>query len=82
VSKHLLHRVAIDNNDYIHGKLLRLLLFSLVAGEKTCPQSCCLATTVVLSPVYTAVTWQWVYISQYILIYTYLLDVQYIVKPK
>jgi hypothetical protein len=30
---------------------------SLVAGE-TCPQSCSLATAVVLSPVYTAVTWK------------------------
>jgi hypothetical protein len=38
---------------------------SLVAGETTCPQSCSLATGVVLSPVYTAVTWQQVYISQY-----------------
>jgi hypothetical protein len=37
----------------------------LVSGE-TCPQSCSLATSVVLSPVYTAVTWQWVCISQYI----------------
>jgi hypothetical protein len=36
----------------------------LVAGE-TCPQSCSLPMAVVLSPVYTAVTWQWVYISQY-----------------
>jgi hypothetical protein len=31
-----------------------------------CPQSCSLAKAVVLSPVYTAVTWQWVYISQYL----------------
>jgi hypothetical protein len=36
---------------------------SLVAGEMTCPQSCSLATAVLLSPVYTAVTCQWVYIS-------------------
>jgi hypothetical protein len=27
--------------------------------------SCYLATAVILSPVYTAVTWQWVYISLY-----------------
>jgi hypothetical protein len=32
---------------------------SHIAGETTCPQSCSLATTVLLSPVYTAVTWQW-----------------------
>jgi hypothetical protein len=37
----------------------------LVAGETTCPQSCSLATAVVLPPVYTAVTWQWVYMTQY-----------------
>jgi hypothetical protein len=37
----------------------------LVAGETTSPQSCFLATTVLLQPVYIAVTWQWVYISQY-----------------
>jgi hypothetical protein len=38
---------------------------SVVAGETTCPKSCSLATAVILSPVYTAVTWQWVYMSQY-----------------
>jgi hypothetical protein len=37
---------------------------SLVARE-TCPQKCFLATAIVLSPVYTAVTLQWVYMSQY-----------------
>jgi hypothetical protein len=31
-----------------------------------CPQSCSLATAVVMSPVYTAVTWQWVHMSQYV----------------
>jgi hypothetical protein len=40
------------------------LLRVLVTGE-TCPQSCSLATAVVLSPVYKAVTWRWVYMSQY-----------------
>jgi hypothetical protein len=30
-----------------------------------CLQSCSLATVLVLSPVYTTVTWQWVYMSQY-----------------
>jgi hypothetical protein len=38
---------------------------SLIAGETTCPQSCFLAMGVVLLPVYTAVTWQWVYMSHY-----------------
>jgi hypothetical protein len=42
---------------------------SLVDG-KTYPQSCFLATAVVLSPVYTAVTWQWVYMSQYLTLVT------------
>jgi hypothetical protein len=37
--------------------------------RETCPQSCSLATAVVLSPVYTAVTWQWVSMSQYLLSY-------------
>jgi hypothetical protein len=41
-----------------------IIAYSLVAVE-TCPQSCSLATAVVLSPVYIAVTWQWVYMSQY-----------------
>jgi hypothetical protein len=31
---------------------------SLVAGETTSPQSSSLATAFVLSPIYTAVTWQ------------------------
>jgi hypothetical protein len=31
-----------------------------------CSRSCSLATAVVLSPVYTAVTWQWVYMSQHV----------------
>jgi hypothetical protein len=35
-------------------------VFSRVARETMCLQSCSLATAVVLSPVYTAVTWQWV----------------------
>jgi hypothetical protein len=34
----------------------------LVTGE-TCPQSCSLAMAVVLSLIYAAVTWQWVYVS-------------------
>jgi hypothetical protein len=43
-----------------------IIACSLVAGE-TCPQSCSLAKSVVLSPVYTAVTRQWVYMLQYVL---------------
>jgi hypothetical protein len=43
-----------------------IIACSLVAGETTCPESCSLATAVVLSPVYTAVTWQLVYMSQYL----------------
>jgi hypothetical protein len=39
---------------------------SLIAGVTTCPQNCSLSTAVVLPPVYTAVTWQWVYMSQYL----------------
>jgi hypothetical protein len=35
-----------------------------VVGEMW-PRSCSLATAVILSPVYTAVAWQWVYMSQY-----------------
>jgi hypothetical protein len=34
-----------------------IIVSSLVAGE-TCPRSCSLAAAVLLSPVYTAVTWQ------------------------
>jgi hypothetical protein len=44
--------------------------FSLFAGE-TCPQSCSLAMAVVLSPVYTDVTWKWPHMPQYIYIYIY-----------
>jgi hypothetical protein len=42
------------------GNVSSITAYSLVAWE-TCPQSCSLATAVLLSPVYTAVTWQWVY---------------------
>jgi hypothetical protein len=42
-----------------------IISFSLAAGETACPQSCYLVTAVVLSPVYTIVTWKWVYMSQY-----------------
>jgi hypothetical protein len=40
-----------------------LPLLRVFAGETTCPQICSLATAVVFSLVYTAVTWQWVYMS-------------------
>jgi hypothetical protein len=36
---------------------------SLVAREIACPQNCSRATAIVLSPVYTAVTLKWVYMS-------------------
>jgi hypothetical protein len=42
-----------------------IITCSLVAGE-TCHQSCSLATTVILSPVYIGVTWHWGCMSQYI----------------
>jgi hypothetical protein len=50
----------IDHTEYVSS----IIVCSLVAGE-TCPQSWSLATAVLLSPVYTAVTWQWVYMPQY-----------------
>jgi hypothetical protein len=42
-----------------------IIACSLVAGETTFPQSCSQATVVVRSSIYTALTWQWVYTSQY-----------------
>jgi hypothetical protein len=39
----------------------------LLAGGTTCLLSCSLATAIFLSPAYTAVIWQCVYMSQYIL---------------
>jgi hypothetical protein len=41
-----------------------IIACSLAAGKTTCPQSCSIVTAVVLSPVYTAVTWHWVCMSQ------------------
>jgi hypothetical protein len=43
-----------------------IIACSFVAREIVCPQSCSLATAVVLSPVYVAVTWQRVCMSQYL----------------
>jgi hypothetical protein len=37
-----------------------------LSGKTTCPQNCTLAMTVLLSPVYTAVTWQWIYMLRYV----------------
>jgi hypothetical protein len=45
--------------------LLRVL--SLPGKQR--PQSCSLATAALLSPVYIAVTWQWVYMPQYSYVY-------------
>jgi hypothetical protein len=47
-----------------HRKYFSITACFLFAGE-TFPQSCFLVTALVLSPVYTIVTWQWVYRSQY-----------------
>jgi hypothetical protein len=48
-----------------------IIACSLISGE-TCPQTCSLATAVVLSPVYAAVTWRWVYMKVCELKYTVL----------
>jgi hypothetical protein len=48
---------------------------SFVSGG-TCPKSCSLATVVVLVSVYKDVTWQWVYIWQY-MYYTSHIYIQY-----
>jgi hypothetical protein len=44
---------------------LSTILCSLLAGETMCSQSCSLARVPLLSPVYTAVTLQWIYMSHY-----------------
>jgi hypothetical protein len=51
-----------------------IIVCFLVTGDTTCQQNCSLATAVVLSPVYTAVTWQWVYMSQYYIHRLYLVQ--------
>jgi hypothetical protein len=65
-------------NMFIHGdqdqvvlartaqKVSSIIACSVVAWEATYPQSCSLATVVLLLPVYTVVTWQWVYMLQYV----------------
>jgi hypothetical protein len=45
-------------------KISSIFACSLVARETTCPQSCSLVTAVVLSRVYTALSWQWICISE------------------
>jgi hypothetical protein len=45
-------------------KAFSIIAWSFVAGE-TCPQSCFPAAAV-----YTAITWQWVYMSQYVVFQT------------
>jgi hypothetical protein len=47
-----------------HGP--HIIAYSLVVDEITCPESCFLATAVVLSLIYIDVTWQWVYMSKYL----------------
>jgi hypothetical protein len=57
-----------------------VLVCSLVAGE-TCPQIWSQATAAVLSFVYTAVTWQWVYVPQHVEKSPSLLPVQSQINP-
>jgi hypothetical protein len=57
----LLHSLSTDRTENVSS----IIVCSIVAGETRCPQSCSLAAAVVLLPVYTAVTWQWVYMLQY-----------------
>jgi hypothetical protein len=45
------------------GNVSSIIACSVVGRETTSPQSCSLATAVVLSLIYTAVTWQWVYVT-------------------
>jgi hypothetical protein len=56
-----LYSLSTDHSENVFSIIAR----SLIAGETTCPQSSSLAMAVVLSPVYTAVTWQWICMSQY-----------------
>jgi hypothetical protein len=55
-----------SSGTYRTENISSIIAYYLVAGETACSQSCCLATAVVLSPVYRVVAWQWVYMSQYI----------------
>jgi hypothetical protein len=57
--------LVIKPRDGPHKNVFSIITCFLVVGE-TCPQSCFLARAAMLSPVYTVVTWQWVYMSQYV----------------
>jgi hypothetical protein len=48
-----------------------IIACSLVAEETICPQICSLATALVMLPIYAAVTWQLVYMSQYRTVHMY-----------
>jgi hypothetical protein len=50
------------------GNISSITACFLAAGETRRPQNCFLATAVILWPVFTAVTWQWVDISKYIVL--------------
>jgi hypothetical protein len=56
-----LNSVSTDRTENVSS----IIACSLVGGETTCPQRSSLATVIVLSPVCTAVTWQWVYMLHY-----------------
>jgi hypothetical protein len=59
---HTLYSPSMDRTETVSSSIA----CSVVAGKRTCPQSSSLAAAVLLSPVYMAVTWQWVYMSQYV----------------
>jgi hypothetical protein len=59
LTQHSLYTPSTDLTENVSG----IVACSLFAGETTCPESHSITVTVVLSPVYTAVTWQWVCMS-------------------
>jgi hypothetical protein len=64
VSRDIYELLCISLARAAHNTSLPLLRVLSLPRETTYPQSCSLATVVVPSPVYTDVTWQWVYMSQ------------------
>jgi hypothetical protein len=56
---------SVESYSYRTENTASIIAYSLVAKETPYPQSCSLATAVVLSLVYAAVTWQRFYMSQY-----------------
>jgi hypothetical protein len=58
ITKSSLYRLGTGHTENIFS-----FIASFLVAVETCPQSCSLATVVVLLLVYTAVTWQWVYTS-------------------